>query len=48
MKHEIKLALDHIRKLIAKEQPYNITKTAEKFKVHRVSLSKALKRAGIK
>lgn len=47
MKHEIKLALDHIRKLIAKDQPYSITAVALKFKVHRVSLSRALKREGI-
>ena len=47
MKHEIKLAIDHIKRLIAAGQDYNISAVAVIYGVHRVSLSRALKREGV-
>lgn len=47
MKHEVHLAIEHIKALIKSGQEYNITAVAKTYKVSRVGLSKALKREGI-
>lgn len=48
MKHEIHKALKAVKRLIAAGKDYNITAIAKKHGVARESLSKALKREGIK
>mgnify|MGYP000901909867 CR=1 FL=1 len=47
MKHEVHLALEHIKALIKSGQDYNITAVAKTYGIARESLSKALKREGI-
>lgn len=47
MKHEMFLAVEHIKRLIAADQSFNITEVARFFGVHRVALSRALKREGV-
>jgi len=47
MKHEVHLAIEHIKALIKSGQEYNITAVAKTYGVSRVGLSKALKREGV-